>query len=246
MTYSRALGTLRESSALLDIPDHARLNQTLQPANWDDYGSWKVACEKAAAVHFSSRCLIVRPGVISGPGDPADHLAFWFYRFEVGGEILVPGEASRPIQFIDARDLAIWMANVIQDRVTGIFNATGPREPMNMGELIEAIADLIPSRSEIFWAPAEWLSAKGVRGDDGPFFWCRLLQDALPSELWLSYEVSSAQALGRGLHLRSAAETIIDNLNWYRTLSDERQMKPRTGWSASSERTMLEAFHLRG
>lgn len=145
-------------------------------------------------------------------------------------------------KFIDARDLAAWMTTLVEEGTRGLFNATGPADPINMGDLIEAVSKLFNSRREIVWVPSDWLSARGVRGDDAPFFWCRSLKDAVLGELWLSYEVSSAKAVEQGMRLRSPHETLADNLSWYMSLPQERQHKPRTGWSAEMERELLNEF----
>ena len=101
------------------------------------YGPQKAACEAEVRAVFGDRALIVRPGLIVGPGDRSGRFSHWPWRVAAGGEMLVPDMAdnatdSEPLQFIDVRDLGAWMVNLIEfgARVThgtrGTFNATGP------------------------------------------------------------------------------------------------------------------------
>src|SRR5436190_4166509 len=54
------------------------------------YGPQKAACERVVAAAFGERALIVRPGLIVGPGDPTGRFSHWPWRALAGGEILVP------------------------------------------------------------------------------------------------------------------------------------------------------------
>ena len=61
-------------------------------------------------------------------------------RLARGGEILAPGDGSDPVQFIDARDLAEWTIRMAEQRITGVFNASGPGQPMTMRQMLAGIA----------------------------------------------------------------------------------------------------------
>ena len=91
------------------------------------YGAQKAACEAALAARLGDRALIVRPGLIVGPGDPTGRFSHWPWRVASGGEVLVPGiDGTAPLQFIDVRDLADWMLHLLERGASGVFNATGP------------------------------------------------------------------------------------------------------------------------
>ncbi len=69
------------------------------------YGPMKVACEQAVRSGTSSS-TVIRPGLISGPGDPSGRFTYWPERLAAGGEVLAGGDPSDVVQIIDVRDLA--------------------------------------------------------------------------------------------------------------------------------------------
>jgi 2'-hydroxyisoflavone reductase len=55
------------------------------------HGGIKVASEDAVRGHLGEEhSLIVRPGIISGPGDVMDRIGYWANRFARGGRTVVP------------------------------------------------------------------------------------------------------------------------------------------------------------
>ena len=71
------------------------------------YGGTKVASEIAVRERMGAqRAFVVRPGVISGPGDAMDRFGYWAARFARGGQAVVPDNPRQPIQHVDVRDLA--------------------------------------------------------------------------------------------------------------------------------------------
>src|SRR5205085_1132315 len=69
------------------------------------YGALKAACETEVERAFGDRALLVRPGLIVGPGDRTDRFTWWPARIAKGGRVAAPGRPARPVQFIDVRDL---------------------------------------------------------------------------------------------------------------------------------------------
>ncbi|MBA2243095.1 MAG: hypothetical protein H0W04_09460 [Chthoniobacterales bacterium] len=84
------------------------------------YGPLKALSEQEAEKWFPKKTLIIRPGLIVGPGDQTDRFTYWPVRVDRGGEVLAPGEAKDPVQFIDARDLAEWTIRTVENGETGI------------------------------------------------------------------------------------------------------------------------------
>src|SRR6266581_9592348 len=105
---------------------------TLRASNFRLYGPIKVLSEAEAEKWFPGESLIIRPGLIVGPGDESDRFTYWPVRLDRGGEILAPGNPSDPVQLIDARDQAEWTIRMVEQRATGIFNATGPNYKLTM------------------------------------------------------------------------------------------------------------------
>ena len=91
------------------------------------YGPQKAACEAEVAAAFGERALQVRPGLIVGPGDRSGRFGHWVWRAAGGGRMLVPDvPPGRPLQFIDVRDLAGWMVELLERGVRGALNGSGP------------------------------------------------------------------------------------------------------------------------
>jgi 2'-hydroxyisoflavone reductase len=113
---------VRESDALASAEGIAPDDRDLQ-----HYGPQKAACEAEVGAVFGERTLIVRPGLIVGPGDRSGRFSHWPWHAAAGGEMLVPDvPAHEPLQFIDVRDLGDWMIRLIEQGTHGAFNATGP------------------------------------------------------------------------------------------------------------------------
>ena len=98
------------------------------------YGAQKAACEAEVSRVFAERALLVRPGLIVGPGDRSGRFSYWPWRMAAGGELLVPDVAApEPLQFIDVRDLGAWLVALVEQGAHGAYNATGPVGGMRIG-----------------------------------------------------------------------------------------------------------------
>jgi 2'-hydroxyisoflavone reductase len=127
---------VRETDALAGFAAIARDDRDLQ-----HYGPQKAACEAEVTRVFGQRALLVRPGLIVGPGDRSGRFSHWPWRTMQGGEMLVPDvPAAEPLQFIDVRDLAAWMVVLLEQGARGAINATGPVGGARCGwpELLQA------------------------------------------------------------------------------------------------------------
>jgi len=99
------------------------------------------------------RTTIVRPGLIVGPGDPwtASRTGRSGLRRGRGAR---PGTPQDPTQFIDVRDLGAWIVLLLEKNRTGVYNATGPKEPLPMASCSRAAkrvsgSDRPPSRGSL-------------------------------------------------------------------------------------------------
>ena len=114
-------------------------DETVEDIGAGAYGPLKALCEQAVEEVMPGRSLIVRPGLIVGPYDPTDRFTYWPSRIAKGGEVLAPGDGTSPVQFIDARDLAEWVLTMTERKQTGVFNATGPEERLEMKGFLETV-----------------------------------------------------------------------------------------------------------
>jgi len=144
----------------------------IDPADRDlaHYGPQKAACEAEVEKVFGERGLIVRPGLIIGPGDRSGRFSHWPWRALMGGEILVPDLGDdEPLQFIDVRDLAAWIVRLVERGERGAFNGTGPANgpACSWSELIAACQDEAEKRGAPAAEPTpvaeSFLLAQGVQ-----------------------------------------------------------------------------------
>lgn len=212
----------------------------VEPANSTEYGIRKAQSERVVLDAFGNRGLVVRPGYIVGPGDTTDRFSYWPQRFARGGEILVPGRATDPSQFVDVRDLAAFMVKLVEEGRSGIYNATGPREALHWGRFIaETRAALRPD------ATLAWV-------DDYDFLKEHRITYAIP---WMIPEgdneyhlqINNRKAVAAGLTFRPIAETVRDTLaDWpnrlaalpsgqqpnFRWITAEREVEVLAAWKA--------------
>ena len=179
----------------------------LAPGN-EGYGALKARAEEALLAARPGHAAIVRPGLIVGPHDPTGRFTYWPQRVARGGEVLAPGRPERPVQFIDARDLAAWCVALAEARTVGTFNAVGPRLPMR--ELLEVCRDVAGSDARFAWRSDETLLALAVAPWTGLPLW---LPESDPSfGGMLLADLSRARAAG--LRTRGARDTVADTLAW--------------------------------
>jgi 2'-hydroxyisoflavone reductase len=229
-----------ESAPVASYTGKDAMAETLQSllANVGElYGPLKAVSEQEAQKQFPAMTTIIRPGLIVGPGDETDRFTYWPVRLSRGGEVLVPGDGSDPVQFIDARDLAEWTIRMAESRSYGTFNATGPEHALDMREMLNTVAAAIHADVRLTWVPADFLEAHkvGAWGD-------------MP--VWVPGQGDSAgfarrsirRALAAGLTFRPLALTAADTLDWYRQQPADRQARLKAGLSLTREEQLLSSW----
>jgi len=183
------------------------------------YGPLKVLSEEAAENELPGKVLVIRAGQLVGPHDYTDRLPYWVKRVSEGGTILAPGRKKRQIQIIDVRDLAEWIIKMVEENVTGIFNATGPDYTLTMENFLEECKKVCDSDATFKWVSEQYLKEKQV----GPWGEIPLW---IPEEFPLEGEekplkgflaVDIQKAINKGLTFRPLAETLKDVLAWEST-----------------------------
>jgi 2'-hydroxyisoflavone reductase len=188
-------------------PVHELTDPTTEVIDGGSYGGLKALCEQAAEAAMPGRVLNVRAGLIVGPHDPTDRFTYWPRRVARGGEVLAPGSPERRVQFIDVRDLAEWMLRMVESNQTGIYNATGPGDPLSMGTFLDAVKRESRSDATFVWASESFLKEQEVTPYTEMPLW-------IPEELPGFNSLDCSRALGAGLTFRPLAVTVRDTLSW--------------------------------
>ncbi|RBM11373.1 NAD-dependent epimerase [Streptomyces sp. PT12] len=200
---------LTESSPLLDAPPDAgeEYGRDGSPAAY--YGTQKAGSERAVAETFGTvRTVVLRPGVILGPGEYVGRLPWWLLRARRGGTILAPGRPERTIQPVDVRDVAAFALDQAAARIGGAYNITAPLGRETMGDLLNACVDETGGRGRLEWVPDAVLDQHGVRQ------WTELPLWRTAAGAWA---VDSTGAHAVGLRCRPLGQTVADTWAWLHT-----------------------------
>lgn len=225
--YSKAGIEESEAVGTLDDP-------TVEEVTGETYGPLKALCEAAAEAAMPGRVLTIRPGLIVGPHDPTDRFTYWPVRVARGGEVLAPGEPTQQVQFIDVRDLAEWTVRMVEANITGIYNATGPAQPLTMQTVLSECNAVTQNQATFTWVSEPFLIEQGV----GAFVELPLWVPAAMAGL---EQVNCRKAIRAGLTFRPLATTIRDTLEWQATRDENHQW--RAGLAPERESELLAAWH---
>lgn len=216
---------------------------TAGPIYGEYYGPLKSLSEKAAEKELPGKVLAIRAGQIVGPYDYTDRLPYWLKRISEGGEILSPGRPDRPIQFIDAMDLAQWIIQMIEKSITGAFNAVGPEYTLTMRQLLEECKKVSKSNAAFTWVPEKFLMDNKVEPWGEMPLW---IPEEFPlpgaKKPWNGFlAVDNKKAINNGLRFRPLSETLKDILDWEknRPESDER----KAGINQQRESKLLQLWN---
>lgn len=200
----------------------------------ETYGPLKALCEQAAEAAMPGRVLNIRPGLIVGPHDPTDRFTYWPWRVARGGPYVAPEHPGYLVQLIDVRDLATWTIACIERGTTGVFNATGPEQPLVLGELLDTCRAVAASDAVPVWKSAAQIAEAGAQ----PWLELPLWVPEGPDTRGFS-QIDCRKAVGAGLRFRPIAEIVADTLDWARTRPADHTW--RAGLPAEKEQTLLEA-----
>lgn len=208
-------------------------DETVEEITGETYGPLKALCELEVEQAFPNRALVMRPGLIVGPYDPTDRFTYWTVRVARGGEVLAPEKPEVPVQIIDGRDLADFTLHLLEQKKLGIFNATGPKEELTLGGLLETCREVSGSAAKIHWAPVDFLS----RNEVAPWSDLPVWVPDVPEEAGFS-RVSISKALAAGLTFRPLAETVRATLDWAQSRPGDYAW--RAGLTAERESELLK------
>lgn len=203
-----------------------------EPHDPESYGSHKVRCEQLVQDR-AEESLVVRPGLIIGPGDPSGRFTYWVERLAEGGDVLAPESPERATQVIDVRDLAAWIVTCAENRLTGVYDASG--RVVRLGSLADDLVAAVGGSATMIWADAEFLHDHDVAYWAGP----RSLPLWLPPDCRGMTAHNVDAAFAAGLSTRPIGETARDTLDWARSTDGV----PRTGLSRAEEQDILDDWH---
>jgi len=205
------------------------------------YGPRKILCERELQRAFGTRSLIVRPGLIVGPGDQTDRFTYWPARIDRGGEVLAPGDPDNKAMFIDVRDLAEWYVRLAEQGTVGVLNALGPEAPLSFAELLYGIRAVTSTPVSFTWVPTDFLLEREVRPYSHMPLWMPARDDRVGFNRW-----DLSRPLAAGVKYRSLAVTAFDTLEFHKSRPAERQQELRAGMNAEREAELLAEWHQAG
>ncbi|HEY7857289.1 MAG TPA: NAD-dependent epimerase/dehydratase family protein [Candidatus Nanopelagicales bacterium] len=194
--------------------NHADESAAVVPADPDgeltDYAADKRGAELAYERELGAdRVVHVRAGLILGPRENIGRLPWWLRRVARGGEFLAPGPEDLPLQYVDARDLASFALDVLQDSRSGPVNTVSLPGAATMTEVLAACVDATGSNAVPTWVDAEWLLAAGVEP------WTELpIWIPREDEAYAMHSGDTSRAVRWGLRTRPVAETVADTWVW--------------------------------
>jgi 2'-hydroxyisoflavone reductase len=222
--YANFSGPVDEDSPVGELDDES-------VEDFEYYGPLKAACERVVQEIYAERALIVRPGLIVGPHDPTDRFTYWARRLREGGPILAPGPPQRKVQFIDVRDLVPWMLDLVEERHSGVFNATN--EGVARAELLRG--------GDVVWVPDDFL----LRHEVGQ--WMELPLWVADAELVGLHQADVSRAVAAGLRFRPVGETVRDTADWDATRASRHDRTTTgvggAGMKPERERELLAELH---
>jgi 2'-hydroxyisoflavone reductase len=211
-----------------------------------DYARAKRGAEFAVLDAFGERrTLIARPGTILGPHEDVGRLPWWLARVSRGGEVLAPAPPERPLQLIDARDLARFVLDAATGGHGGVFNTVSRRGHATTQTLLDSCIDVAGGPdARLTWVSAEVIERAGIEP------WTEL-----PIWLPLGHEYEGLhgadveRAHAAGLCCRPVSETVADTWAWMRSLEGPPRLRrglPAPGLDPDAERAALALAHAAG
>lgn len=235
-----------ETAAVGTMPEGKEAVEEMGPGQ-SYYGPLKALCEQAAEAAMPGRVTNIRPGFIIGTRDSSQRFAYWANRIAEGGEVLVPGDPTDPMQVIDVRDLSDFVVRCIERGTVGVFNATGPAEEMTAKQFVEGIAagvkgvplpeGMTAKPANYAWASWDFLEKQNVALGAIPLF--------LPpgGETAGFHRRSVKKAVAAGLTYRPISATAKETLEWLNTLpADLRGRQLPQTINANREESLLAAL----
>jgi 2'-hydroxyisoflavone reductase len=173
-----------------------------------DYAAIKRGAELAVLREFPE-ALLARAGLILGPHEDIGRLPWWLDRISRGGRVVAPGRPDRPLQYVDARDLAAWLLAGLEGGLAGGVDVVSRSGHATTQSLLEACIAATGSDADLVWFDEATLEAAGAQP------WTQLPCWVPESGEFAGFlEGDTSRAAATGLVCRPVQETVADTWAW--------------------------------
>ncbi|WP_433532184.1 NAD-dependent epimerase/dehydratase family protein [Micromonospora sp. CA-263727] len=210
------------------------------PAATDgDYPTLKSGAERALRELLGDRVLLARAGLILGPGEDIGRLPWWLSRIARGGDVLAPGPADLPVQYVDVRDLAAFLLDAGAARRGGPVNVVSRPGHATTGELLSACLAATGAAARLRWVDPDQLLAAGVAPWNDVPIWIPPGHEYR----WMQ-QLDVGRAYADGLTCRPVADTVAETWAWLRRVGTVparagRPARPPVGLDPAREADLL-------
>ena len=149
--------------------------------------------------------LLLRAGLVLGPHEDVARLPWWLDRISRGGRVVAPGRPDRPLQLVDARDLAAFALSGLERGLSGPYDVVSEPGHCTTLELLEACVDVTGSGAELVWVDEADLAAAGAQ--PWTHLPCWLPETGEDAGLMTG---DTRRALAAGLQCRPVEQTVAD------------------------------------
>ena len=220
-TYVSSRSVYADSETLPRTEQAPVVNASPDSDDETNYAAAKRGAELAAEQSFAGPVLHARAGLILGPHENIGRLPWWLNRLARGGPTLAPGPHDLKLQYIDARDLAIWLLDAAQRGSTGAYDVVSPPGHTTMGELLETINTVTGGHADLRWTDPQTILDAGIEP------WMDL-------PIWLApghehdfmHGSDVTKALRAGLKNRPITETVADTWAWLQKIGGTAPQRP--------------------
>jgi len=223
------------SQSVYRWPHHVDESSPLVGPEGEDYAAVKRQGELASVAAFPD-ALLARAGLILGPYEDIGRLPWWLDRISRGGQVVAPGRPERPLQYVDARDLAAWLLTALAEGRSGAVDISSPSGHTTTRGLLEACRAATGSDAELVWCSEQQLADAGVEP------WTQLPCWVPEQGEYAGFLESDASRAARtGLVCRPVQQTVTDTWHWLQRDGMPAQRPDRAvhGLPADLERTLL-------
>lgn len=181
------------------------------------YSEEKLAAELFVKERFKDNHTILRGGPIKGWRDPALDILYWCIKLNRDyNTIIAPGSGLDHLQFIDVKDIGKFAIMSAENKLTGIYNCTGPRKkPLLWKDFLEGAKKQFNSNTKLIWANEEFLTTNNVSSFSDLPLWTPLSEDAF-------MQISNEKLVQTGFEFTPVELTLADCMKWFRiTMNDD-------------------------